>query len=900
MTPRDVEKDIEKNDHAPGGFDVPSNHKHGEDAESPSSDSKLEDVETPRASSDGESIDEHYHPSEGPERPPLSREPSRASSIVRSTYSNTLTSIRSRNPAQNRAYTHPLTHQKTGADVLVEFEGPDDPYRPMNWPMRKKVITTFLYGMTTAGATLASSIYSAGFGQIAERFQVGREVSSLGISLFLLGFGTGPLIWAPLSEVYGRKPAVLLPYFVAAVFSIASGAAKDIQTVMITRFFTGFFGAAPVTNTGGVLGDLWAPNQRAAALVGYAYAVAGGPLLGPIIGGAICMSDPSGWRWLGYLPGIYMLLILICDVIFLDESYGPVLLVYKARRLRISSGNWALHSKHEEWDISIADLVKKYLIRPFQMLLTPICFLIALYASFCYGILYANLGAFPTIFEEKRGWNQVVGALPFLALLVGVLAAGIINLFNQRYYVRRLNANNGRPVPEARLPPMMVGSVVFAGGLFLFAWTAGPGVYWFPSQVGCFMIGVGFFTIFQAALNYLVDTFQRYGASAIAANTFLRSIFAAAFPLFITQEINALGVGWGITVFAFFAAALIPIPYLFFVFVLVLYSIMSLTNCRFYEDKYPDVDSFVMVNVRQIAEMGAYVKLLEYDDIDGMILLSELSRRRIRSIQKLIRVGRNEVVVVLRVDKDKGYIDLSKRRVSPEDILKCEERYNKSKMAHSILRHVAEKTQIPILQLYESIGWPLNRKYGHSIDAFKLSITNPDVWKEVKFPDEVVRKEIVDYISKRLTPQPTKVRADVEVTCFSYEGIDAIKEALRAGEAAGIKPQAVEKAPNGEELPMDPNSAPVKVKLVSPPLYVLTSQCLDKQIGLDTLRAAIGAIEAKIRKSGGDCVVRMQPKAVTESDDAELAALMEKRERENQEVSGDEDEEGSASGDEIE
>jgi translation initiation factor 2 subunit 1 len=72
--------------------------------------------------------------------------------------------------------------------------------------------------------------------------------------------------------------------------------------------------------------------------------------------------------------------------------------------------------------------------------------------------------------------------------------------------------------------------------------------------------------------------------------------------------------------------------------------------------------------------MGAYVKLLEYDNIDGMILLSELSRRRIRSIQKLIRVGRNEVVVVLRVDKEKGYIDLSKRRVSPEDIVKCEER----------------------------------------------------------------------------------------------------------------------------------------------------------------------------------------------------------------------------------
>lgn len=117
------------------------------------------------------------------------------------------------------------------------------------------------------------------------------------------------------------------------------------------------------------------------------------------------------------------------------------------------------------------------------------------------------------------------------------------------------------------------------------------------------------------------------------------------------------------------------------------------------------------------------VKLLEYDNIDGMILLSELSRRRIRSIQKLIRVGRNEVVVVLRVDKEKGYIDLSKRRVSPEDVLKCEDRYNKAKMVHSIMRHVAEKTSTPMEDLYKSIGWPLDKKYGSSLDAFRISIS---------------------------------------------------------------------------------------------------------------------------------------------------------------------------------
>jgi translation initiation factor 2 subunit 1 len=279
--------------------------------------------------------------------------------------------------------------------------------------------------------------------------------------------------------------------------------------------------------------------------------------------------------------------------------------------------------------------------------------------------------------------------------------------------------------------------------------------------------------------------------------------------------------------------------------------------------------------------MGAYVKLLEYDDIDGMILLSELSRRRIRSIQKLIRVGRDEVVVVLRVDKDKGYIDLSKRRVSPEDVVRCQERFEKSKRVNSIMRHVAAQTQISLEELYAAIAWPLNKKYGHAYDAFKMSITDGSVWEGMVFPSEKAREELLDYIKKRMTPNPTKVRADIEVTCFAYEGIEAIKAALRTGEAEGTV------------------EAPVKCRLVSPPLYVFTSQCLDKNIGLANLERAIEAVTASITKAGGSCVVKMAPKAITESDEADLQALMERRARENAEVSGDDDDEDGSDEEDV-
>ena len=142
--------------------------------------------------------------------------------------------------------------------------------------------------------------YSPGIGGITRRFGVGEEVATIGTALLLFGMGVGPLVWAPLSEVYGRKTAVLGPYFFAAVFIFGSATAKDIQTVMITRFFAGFFGSAPVTNTGGVLSDLWSAEQRGVAMVGYAMAVVGGPVLGPIVGGAISQSY-LGWRWNEYV-----------------------------------------------------------------------------------------------------------------------------------------------------------------------------------------------------------------------------------------------------------------------------------------------------------------------------------------------------------------------------------------------------------------------------------------------------------------------------------------------------------------------------------------------------------------------------------------------------------------------
>ncbi|KAH9611418.1 hypothetical protein KSS87_006203 [Heliosperma pusillum] len=319
---------------------------------------------------------------------------------------------------------------------------------------------------------------------------------------------------------------------------------------------------------------------------------------------------------------------------------------------------------------------------------------------------------------------------------------------------------------------------------------------------------------------------------------------------------------------------------------------MANLECRMYEAKYPEVDMAVMIQVKNIADMGAYVSLLEYNNIEGMILFSELSRRRIRSVNSLIKVGRIEPVMVLRVDKDKGYIDLSKRRVSEEDIAHCEERYNKSKLVHSIMRHVAETTSTDLEELYVRFGWPLYRKFGHAFEAFKTVVTDPDsildqLTYEVKKigPDgqevtEVlpavtpeIKDALVKNVKRRMTPQPLKIRADIELKCFQFDGVLHIKDAMRKAEAAGT------------------NDCPVKIKLVAPPLYVLTTQTLDKDQGISTLKKAIIDCTEEIERHNGKLTVKDAPRTVSERDDKLFQDQLEKLRQDNEEKGGDDDSE---------
>ncbi|TID21352.1 major facilitator superfamily transporter [Venturia nashicola] len=460
-----------------------------------------------------------------------------------------------------KPYPAPLPDRE---EYVVEFDGDDDPLHAQNWPLRKKILTAGMLGWTTFLAAFGSSIFSAATSSVAKVFGVSTEVGTLGVSLYVLGFAFGPLVWAPFSELKGRRIPLVIASFAFSIFNIAVAVAKDLQTVMICRFFAGFFGACPLTVVAAVFSDMFDNRSRGLAITVFSLMVFCGPFVAPFIGGFITTSY-LGWRWTEYLVAILGFSAFTLNLIFLEETYPPIILVGKAEELRRRTKNWGIHAKQEEIEVDIRELVEKNFSRPIRMLTSePIVLLLSIYNAFIYGLLYLFLTAYPLVFQRVHGFNPGVGGLPFFGVICGQLLAGLMIFIRQPGYNKKLAANNNVPIPEWRCPEIIAGGISFGLGLFWFGWTGyRADVHWIVPTLSGLLTGFGIMSIFLQALNYLVDAYLAFAASAIAANTFMRSICGAGFPLFATYMFNGMGIQWASTMLGILALILVPVPIYF-------------------------------------------------------------------------------------------------------------------------------------------------------------------------------------------------------------------------------------------------------------------------------------------------------------------------------------------------
>ncbi|KAL4977027.1 major facilitator superfamily domain-containing protein [Aspergillus desertorum] len=460
--------------------------------------------------------------------------------------------------------THP---QSTEESSLVQFDDGDN-LNPHNWPLKKKFYTFALVSFATMVVSMTSSIFSTVVPAVSSKYEISRAVGNLGVSLYVLGFATGPLIWAPFSELKGRRLPFVLSMFGFTVFSFATAASKDLQSVFICRFFAGFFGASPFTLAGAICSDMLSAQAFTNSMVGFGITVFSGPLLAPTIGGFIVMDEHLGWRWTHYLAGILGVASFVSVLFFLGESYSPVILVSKARSLRHEKRNWSIHAAHEEIELNIHAIFQDYFAIPLKLLaLDPIILCICIFGAFVYGLLYLSITTYPIIFQQIHGMNPGVGGLPFIAVIGGQVFAGVVMYARQRSLSREIQANNGELVPEWLLLTAIPGSAAFSAGLFWLGWTGyRSDVRWIWPTLSGVLTGFGLITMFLPSVQYVVHVRRNRAASAIAAHTFLRSLAGSGFPLFATYMFKSLGVQWALTLLGSIAGGLFSIPVVLYVY----------------------------------------------------------------------------------------------------------------------------------------------------------------------------------------------------------------------------------------------------------------------------------------------------------------------------------------------
>jgi MFS family permease len=461
-----------------------------------------------------------------------------------------------------------LNHRYSGAGThddpfIVEWI-PNDPRNPMLFSNLRKWIITISVSFTALAIAFESTAYSGSIPQVIEEFQCSEEVAVLGISLFVLGFAIGPLLWAPLSEVYGRQILFSITYAILTAFNAGIIGAKNIQTLLILRFFAGSFGSAPLTNSGGVIADMFPASHRGLAMCIFASAPFCGPTLGPIVGGFA--AESIGWRWVEGITTIFTGVLWIIGSIIVPETYAPVLLKTRATTMSEMTGQvYVSKIEHDKGKQSLLMTYKIALSRPWILLTRePIVLLLSIYTAIVYGTLYLTFAAFPIVYEEARGWSQGEGGLAFIGVAVGMVFGIVLTIHDNWRYNRAAAKYGGSAPPEERLPPAIIGASVLPLGLFIFAWTNSPSLPWIISLLFTGALGFGNVVLFLSVSNYLVDSYTIFAASVLSANAVLRSLFGAAFPLFTTYLYQNLGIHWASSIPAFLALACVPLPFLFY------------------------------------------------------------------------------------------------------------------------------------------------------------------------------------------------------------------------------------------------------------------------------------------------------------------------------------------------
>ncbi|KAI0333400.1 MFS polyamine transporter [Cubamyces sp. BRFM 1775] len=468
------------------------------------------------------------------------------------------------------------TLQPTLADdvYIVDWDGPDDPHNPKNWSRKKKWAVTLVVSSYAFLSPLSSSMMAPTSDQIGKEFGIANNlVLALCTSVYVLAYAIGPLILAPVCEIYGRLPLIQIANLLYFAWNLACGFAQNTGQLIAFRFLSGIGGSAAPSIAGGVLGDVWRPEERGQAISIYSLAPLVGPVIGPICGAWI--AQESNWRWVFWSTSIVCVVVQAVGFVYLRETFPPILLERKAKRIRgdmadVEKGKMReVRTVFDGADREWKNIMRKALLRPLALATyEPILQVLSAYFAFVYGTLYLFLTTLSSIYQGVYRESVGIAGLHYLALGIGLSGMSQVNAHYMDIIYKRLCARfGGEGKPEYRLPAIIPGSILLPIGLFLTGWTARADIHWIVPDIGIVIIGGGMILIFQGIQTYVIDAFTLHAASALAVIAFFRSIAGFTFPLFAPAMYNALGYGKGDTILACVAIGVgIPAPFLLWMY----------------------------------------------------------------------------------------------------------------------------------------------------------------------------------------------------------------------------------------------------------------------------------------------------------------------------------------------
>lgn len=387
---------------------------------------------------------------------------------------------------------------------VVEFDGPDDPENPLNWSSTKKATQIILVTSMSLLSPIGSTINASSTLAILKNFNSSNQTAgALVTTVFLLGYTFGPIMIAPLSELYGRAILYNTCMFLFIICNILCALANSLGSLIVYRFLSGIAGSCPVTLGPGSITDMLTSEKRTGPMGAYIIVSILGPNIGVVAGGYFAAA--AGWRWDFWLIVIVCSVLTLLSVLFLCESNPYVLLEHKARHLRKRTRNMALQSTLHTGKTS-RDLFTFSITRPLKMLMSPIVFSLSLYTATVCSYLYLCFTTFETVFHDQYGFSSGETGLATLGMgagcVFGCVACGLLTTTVSKWLTKM---HGGNSKPEYQLISMILGGVCTPIGLFWYGWSAHAKLHWMVPIMGAVFIGIGMIFTYVSLTLLVLD-----------------------------------------------------------------------------------------------------------------------------------------------------------------------------------------------------------------------------------------------------------------------------------------------------------------------------------------------------------------------------------------------------------